>query len=237
MGFAKEPRAQASDIDIMKKKFSLFFCVPLFLFFTVPVFAETNAEQAAVTNAQLGLAYLQKGYYSASKERLLSALRDDPHIAASWYSMAYYLEKTGDAKTADDYYQKAISVDSHSGSAKNNYGTFLCRSGQYQKAIRYFVLAAREPSYLDVASAYENAGICAMRIPDNKMAMRYFQRALDNNPGRYLSLLNIARLNYLAHDPAAAEKYFVDFQKIALHNQPASVVQKYRDYVFERSNL
>lgn len=203
----------------------------IFLFFTGSVFAETNAEQAAVTNAQLGLAYLQKGYYSASKERLLSALRDDPHIASSWYSMAYYLEKTGDTKTADNYYQKAISVDSHSGSAKNNYGTFLCRQGQYKQAIRYFVLAAREPSYLDVASAYENAGLCAMRIPDNKMATQYFRMALDNNPGRYLSLLNMAKLSYQAHDPASSEKYFLDFQKIALHNQPASVVQKYRDYV------
>lgn len=216
------------------QKLCLLLCTALFLFFPVSILAETNAEQAAVTNAQLGLAYLQKGYYSASKERLLSALRDDPHIAASWYSMAYYLEKTGDVKTADDYYQKAISVDSHSGSAKNNYGTFLCRRGRYQKAIHYFVLAAREPSYLDVASAYENAGICAMRIPDNKMAMHYFQRALDNNPGRYLSLLNMARLSYLAHDHVAAEKYFLDFQKIALHHQPASVVQKYRDYVISQ---
>jgi len=194
-----------------------------------------DAKQAAILNAKLGLAYLSKGYYSASKERILSALRDDPHVAVSWYSMAFYLEKTGDANTANTYYKKAISVEPHSGDAKNNYGTFLCRAGKYQAAIQYFLAAAKEPSYLDDAGAYENAGACAMLIPDNKLAMHYFKLALENNPGEYFSLLSMARLSHLAGNDVAAKKYFADFKKVALTHSSSAVIAKYQRYVYAAS--
>src|SRR3990167_1331218 len=97
-----------------------YYCFYL-LFSLIPLVSlGVNYADAARTNAKLGLAYLKNGYYPQSKSRLLSALRDDPHIADGWYSMGYYLEKTGDAKAAEAYYRKALSVDPHSGEAKNN---------------------------------------------------------------------------------------------------------------------
>ena len=192
-----------------------------------------NSADAARTNAKLGLAYLQKGYFEQSKERLLSALRDDPHIAASWYSMAYYLERTGNKKGAEQYYQKALSVDPHSGSAQNNYGTYLCRMGRYQEAFRYFNVAVKEPAYIDSASAYQNAGTCALMIPNVTLAKQYFQQALDNNPNMPFALLSLARLNYQAGDDAAADRYFDDFKKIQLHHASPAVVAQYEAYVYK----
>ena len=153
-----------------------------------------NQPDAARTNAKLGLAYLEKGYYPQSKARLLSALRDDPHIADGWYSMAYYLEKTGDTKSAEAYYRKALSVDPHSGEAKNNYGVFLCRMKRYQEALTYFASAVKEPGYLDAASAYQNAGTCALKMHNTKLAKYYFHLALDNNPRMPFALLSLAKL-------------------------------------------
>ncbi len=204
------------------------------LFSVVPLCALGNdSADAARTNAKLGLAYLQKGYFQQSKERLLSALRDDPHIAASWYSMAYYLEKTGDNKGAEQYYQKALSVDPHSGSALNNYGTYLCRMGRYQDAFKYFNAAVKEPTYLESANAYQNAGTCALMIPDVKLAEQYFHAALNNNPNAPFALLSLARLSHQAGDEVAADRYFEDFKKIALHNQSPEVVAQYEAYVFK----
>ena len=138
----------------------------LFLWFVSMATQASENFNAANTNVQLGLAYLQKGLYSASKQSLLTAIQDDSHIAAVWYGMGYYLEKTGNQAAANQYYQYAISVEPHSGSAKNNYGNFLCRAGKYQAAIHEFILATRERDYLNTANAYKNAGICALKIPD-----------------------------------------------------------------------
>jgi len=187
---------------------------------------------AARTNARLGLTYLQKGLYPQSKERLLTSIKEDPQIAAGWYGMAYYLEKTGNPQSAEKYYLKAIEVEPHSGAAQNNYGTFLCRRGRYQQAIAEFVKAAHQRTYLDAASAYENAGTCSLMIPDKKMAMFYFNRALQNNPNLPFSLLSMAKLNHETGHEVKADNYFMLFEKIAMTNKPASEVQKYHDYAF-----
>jgi type IV pilus assembly protein PilF len=192
----------------------------------------TDLAAAAKTNVRLGLTYLQKGMYPQSKARLLSAIKQDPQIAASWYGMAYYQEKTGDIKTAEKYYLKAISVEPTSGAAQNNYGTFLCRTGRYKAAISQFVDAAHQRSYLDAASAYENAGTCALMIPNKKMAMFYFKHALKNNPNLPFSLLSVARLNHEAGNDVEANKYFMLFENIAMKNKSAAEVKKYHDYVF-----
>jgi len=152
------------------------FCF-IFIISSIYCVADTLNPDAARTNAKLGLAYLQKGLYPAGKECLLTALREDPAIASPWYSMGYFLEKTNHEKSAQLYYQKAIEVNPESGSAKNNDGIFLCHQHAYLQAITEFVLAADEPSYLHAEKAYKNAGECALRIPDKKLAEWYFRKA------------------------------------------------------------
>ena len=165
----------------------------LLLFFLSPVFADNIA--AAKINARLGLAYLSQGYYSQSKTVLLRAINEAPNLAATWYSMAFFLEKTGHFDAAARDYQKSISLAPHSGAAKNNYGAFLCRVKKYPEAIQQFLLAANEKNYLHSDTAYVNAGVCAMKIPDYGLAKKYFTMALDNNPRQMLALLFLKRIN------------------------------------------
>jgi type IV pilus assembly protein PilF len=146
--------------------------------------------------------------------------------------MAYYLEKTGNTKAAEQYYRKAIAVEPHSGSAMNNYGTFLCRTGQYQAAIAAFLSAAREKEYLYVAGAYENAGTCALMMHNNALALQFFHQAINNNPNMPFALLSMARINHVMGNNANAVKYFMVFGKVFLAGKSARVAKKYHDYVF-----
>ncbi|MDP1574782.1 MAG: hypothetical protein Q8L78_07630 [Coxiellaceae bacterium] len=137
---------------------------------------------AAKTHAQLGLIYLSKGFYARAKMELLLALQEDPNHALSWDSMAYFSEKIGDKQAASDDYQKALLLEPHSGAAKNNYGAFLCREKKYHEAIYFFLAAAKEPSYINAANAYSNAGLCAITMHDSGSAKKYFKMALLEDP-------------------------------------------------------
>lgn len=155
--------------------------------------------KTAKINAQLGIAYLERHNLQRSKQKLLLALEQGPNIPEPWYSMAYFLEATGNKDDASIYYQKAISVAPTRGDAQNNYGTFLCRSGEYRAAVEHFMLAVKDPTYLDPADAYENAGLCALKIPDKAMASKYFSQALQQDPSRTVSERKLRDLNkYLA---------------------------------------
>jgi type IV pilus assembly protein PilF len=142
----------------------------------------TTKIQTAKINAQLGIAYLEQRMMERAKRKLLLALRQAPQIPEPWYSMGYFLESTGSKQEARQYYIKAIAIAPNRGDTHNNYGTYLCRQKQYQAAIKQFMVALTDHNYLTPAAAYENAGLCAMKIPNQKKALYYFQQALLHDP-------------------------------------------------------
>ena len=150
---------------------------------------DTNSvkqKQAAGFNTKLGLAYLQQGDIPRAKSKMLLALQEDSDNPIVLDAMGYFLEKTGDIKRAEQYYLRAIALAPNMGATQNNYGTYLCRHKRYQDAIDHFLLATQDPHYLHVANAYENAGVCALKIPNKKLANKYLQAAAQHDPGKIL---------------------------------------------------
>lgn len=123
-----------------------------------------NQKEAAVFNAKLGLAYLEKKDIPRAKAKMLLALQEDPYNPIILDAMGYFLEKTGNVKSAEEYYLRAIRLAPKMGSVQNNYGTYLCRHGKYKEAIKRFLLAVKDPDYLHTANAYKNANICSARM-------------------------------------------------------------------------
>ncbi len=157
-------------------------------------------DAAATANIQLGMMYLQHNNMPDAKTCLLKAVHAAPHSAAAWYSFAYFEAKTGHVSQADFYYRKAIAIDPHSGAALNNYAVFLCQLGKYQAAMHAFLAAANCPNYIQVADAYENAGLCARQQQHINEAKIYFKKALANDPKRSSAWRALAALNNPAHN-------------------------------------
>lgn len=186
-----------------------------------------NFTEASRTNVQIGMLMLQKGDTEMAKESFLRATTEAPHQALSWYALGYFYEATGNKKLADNYYQKAIQIAPHSGESRNNYGTFLCRNGQYEKAIKQFMAAVAEPNYTEAAKAYENAGVCAESIPHNQQqAIAYFKKAVENGPNQTISTLELARLYYQAGNKELARKYLSRYQEIGSPNDVSRSLAK-----------
>lgn len=151
-------------------------------------------QTAANYNADLGLAYLKQGDIRLAKSKLLLAESQSPNDPLILDSMAYFLETTGEIETAERYYLQAIKYSPKEGAVQNNYGAFLCRHKRYRESIEHFLLAAQDTHYLNTASVYENAGLCALKIPDKKLAKEYLQKSLANDPGRKTTKKELAKL-------------------------------------------
>lgn len=160
----------------------------------------TNSRAAAEINVKLGVFYMQKGQMQRAKHKLLLALDQAPDYSAAQSAMGYYLEKVGEIKKAEEYYLKAISLNAESGDVQNNYGTFLCRQGRYKESLKRFILATEDPNYLNSAGAYENAGICALKIPEFKRAEKYFSKALKYDSNLPSALFEVSKLQYREGD-------------------------------------
>ncbi|MFY7697879.1 MAG: type IV pilus biogenesis/stability protein PilW [Legionella sp.] len=156
--------------------------------------SKINNKEASSYNTQLGLAYLKQGNRPRAKHKLLLAMAQDPNSPSVNASMGYYLEQSGEIAEAKRYYLKAISLSSADGAQLNNYGAFLCRQKQYHDAEKYFLQATRDPHYEHTAGAYENAGLCALAIPDYSKASLYFSKALEQDPSRRESLIEFIKI-------------------------------------------
>lgn len=155
---------------------------------------QPNLSKAATYNMQLGLGYLKQGDRPRAKKKLLTALEQEPNSADINAALAYYLEQTNELDDAKKYYLKAISLSSNSGAQLNNYGTFLCRQGEYKKAEIYFLKAVEDRQYINTAAAYENAGLCALAIPEIQKAKVYFNKALNQDPSRKESFYELVKI-------------------------------------------
>jgi type IV pilus assembly protein PilF len=172
----------------------------------------------AKINTQLGMAYLQKHDSQRAKQKFILALEQDPKLPEAWYSMGYYLEAAGDTEAARKYYQKSVDLAPKQGDVQNNFGTYLCRTGDYSGAVKHFMMAVADPEYLDTASAYENAGLCALKIPDQKLALKYFNRALTEDPNHPNALIEAARINYELKNYREAKVQVHEYLAIASPN-------------------
>jgi len=176
---------------------------------------EEKKISAAKINDRLGVVYLERHDMQRAKQKFLLALDQAPHIPETWYSMAYYLESTGNKGQAKKYYLKALTLAPDRGDVLNNYGTYLCRSGDYHGAVTYFLKATQDPKYLDLAAAYENAGLCSLKAPKANNAKMYFDKAIAEDPNRVTAWIELAELNYKQHNYALARRQLHRFLQLS----------------------
>ena len=217
----------------MKRYFNFILCLAITFFLigcssstvtggeNAPVPVVANPQQAAKINVELGLRYLAQGRRMRAKEKLLLA-QSEYETAQTNAALAYFYEQVAEPANAERFYQKAISLDPQVGAPHNNYGAFLCRQKRYQEADAEFNKAIHDPHYLNTAGAYENAGICALMIPDTQKATDYFTKALQQNPSMPTSLEEMARLRYNAGEYQDAKNYIDRY--LAIVKQPSTEV-------------
>lgn len=174
---------------------------------------EKKKAEISHANAMLGIEYLRKGNFEMSREKLDRALAADPDNAEANDAIAVLYEKVGEPDKAERHYKKSLSINPKNPRGHNNYGQFLCVQGRYKDAEKQFLLAADDPFYPVPALALTNAGLCALRIPDEETAEKYFRQALEMDPKYPPALLQMATLSYSRSNYLGARAYLQRYQE------------------------
>lgn len=178
------------------------------------VWQSQQDKLTAEDNIKLALDLMGQQRYPLAKEKLLTAERLDPKLAAAYYTFGYYYTQIKDTESAKKYYAKAVEIAPHDPLALNAYGVFLCQTGEYKKSLTYFQQAVGIPNYTEAGLAYQNAGICTLKIPDVDLALGYLAKAIDVNPKLTESYLLLAEINYHKAAYHVAENYLVEYNQL-----------------------
>jgi type IV pilus assembly protein PilF len=141
-----------------------------------------NQKDAAAYNVQLGIAYMNQGDLSRSKDKLDRALKQDPDNADVHSARAMLFTRMGNARQADEEYRTALRLAPNDPNVVNNYAVYLCQIGRTDEGVKRFLEAAHNPLYKTPEAAYTNAGVCLRAAKRDEDARGYFVRALQVSP-------------------------------------------------------
>ena len=132
-------------------------------------------NQAAEYNAKLGAEYLKQNRLTLAHEKLTKALQQNPHSFRVNHYYALLQEKLGANTVAQQHFQKALTMRPNNPELHNNYGSFLCKRGHYNKALLQFAQAIKDPLYKTPEFAYTNAGVCLKKSGKTQNYEDYFR--------------------------------------------------------------
>lgn len=163
--------------------------------------------EAASYNARLGAEYTRTGRFALADEKFQKALQQNPSSGEANHYYALLKQQLGQNNDADRYFRRAIHLTPKDPHLLNNYGSHLCRNGNYQAASKHFLAALNDPLYTTPELAYTNAGICIKKSGNVVQAEEYFRKSLALKPTFGSALFQMAKLKYEQGDYPLAQAF------------------------------
>lgn len=164
------------------------------------------SEKSAKTHTELGFLYLQSGNMAVALEEARIAAATDPTYAPALNLLGLVHLMLNEIPQAQASFERAIKLAPGDPQISNDYGWFLCQSGHEQESFKYFEAAAKNPLYKTPTRPYTNAGLCYLKIKDEKAAEANFQRAVMMDGSNAQALYHLANLYYKRGDLFNAKK-------------------------------
>lgn len=171
-------------------------------------------EERVEAHLALARGYLENRDLDRARGPLESALKIDPKSAEAHVLLAIIYQAQGeDARAVERQYKIALRYAPASSQALNNYGTFLFSQGRYDDAREYLEKAVADPAYPRRAQAYENLGLCELRLGEMDAAERSFQRSVRLDSAGARANLELADIYFNAGDHPASARYYAVFTR------------------------
>ena len=177
-----------------------------------------SVDPVAELHAKLGSGYLREGKLELAWHRLNKALTIEPKYSIAHNTMALLYERLGQAEKAREHYQLAVSYNPADSSAQTNYGSFLCRQGEYVAAEQQFQKAMEDPLYRKPEIPYANLGLCLQRSGQFALEENYLRQALELNPRIPGALIAMSDLSLHNGQELSARAYMQRYVEVRSHS-------------------
>lgn len=177
--------------------------------------SEPDLEQASALNVQLALGYIEREQLGIAQEKLKKAIEQNPENIDAYTTIAYMKRIIKEYDEAEDYYLKALDINSRDPNIHNNYGGLLCQMGRYEEAMEEIEQAYESPFYETPYLAYGNAGTCLLDQADYTQAEKMLRKALRDQPRYAGALLSMAEVGVKTEKYLMARAYIQRYHALA----------------------
>lgn len=179
--------------------------------------ASQTTNEVALSNLNLGIAYIREGDFEKALDKLDRANQADPGYAPTHNVYGLLYQQLGQSDKAENSFKRAIRLNSNDSRTLNNYGRFLCQQNRINDAEKTFLKAASNPLYENPEIAITNAGLCLENDGQKDKAEEYYRQALERNSRMPQALLKMCEINFNNDDYLSARGYLQRYQEVARH--------------------
>lgn len=130
---------------------------------------------------QQGVILAKAGNIEAAKEKFNQAIDMDPMVMDSYRNLGDLYAKTGEYQSAKNYYKKALLIEKD-GYVYFQYGNVCFMNDEPHEGLEYYNLALS--AGFDNDEMFFFMGLAYEHMNDDRMALRYVQKAIAKNPSR-----------------------------------------------------
>lgn len=167
---------------------------------------QTEVQKRASIRLQLAIGYYEQRQWKVALDEIKQALAIYPNYADAYCIRALIYMEMGENKLAEDNFRQALKLSPNNPDYSNNYGWFLCQNGRERESIAYFESALAN-RYQSPEKAFNNAGICSLRMQQEHEALRYFMRAFQLDSANPLTNAYLSKIFAERHDEERARFY------------------------------
>lgn len=180
----------------------------------------TASQKRALNHLNLAIGYYQQRQWPSALEDIKKALQADPNMADAYDVRALIYMEIGETKLAEENFLRALSMSPNNPDYSNNYGWFLCQNGRAEQSISYFEKAFKNRSYDSPDKAFNNAGMCSLKLKNVAAAEQYFLKAFQIEPRNPITDVNLARIYLDRKDYERARFYIGRVKQFEVLNAP-----------------
>ena len=155
-----------------------------------------SEEEMAQNHLELGVRYLEMGMLKIAKENLEKSLELDSNNEETYNALAVLSERLKQNEKARNYFQEAVKINADNASLRNNYGRFLCKTGDYKAGAELLKQALDMPLNNRKWLAYTNLGRCELQHGQQQLAESYLRQALQIKNRYSPALSDMQKISY-----------------------------------------
>ncbi len=154
------------------------------------------ADPVRRAKARLELAglYFSRGQLPTALDEIKTALAAKPDLPDAYALRGLVQAAMGDARLAEESFQRALQLAPQDGGTMHNLAWFLCQQRRFAEADAQFDRALAQPQYRDGARTMLAQGVCQARAERWTEAERSLGRSYELDPSNPVTAFNLAEV-------------------------------------------
>ncbi len=153
-----------------------------------------DLERRARVRLELASAYFSRGQTATALEELKLALAAKPDLPEAFNLRGLIYANMGEAKLAEESFQRALQFNPRDFDTMHNFGWFLCQQRRFGEAEAQFQKALAQPQYAGATRTLLAQGVCQARSGNLPDAERTLSRSYELDPANPVTAYNLSEV-------------------------------------------